>query len=196
MIPYTRVTIELPTTTGALGDIMQALGEKFPGIEIGEPKEGATAMVLLIPHTSGSLVSFNDAVAETSAAVTAFVGTLPTVAEQNEPTGDTNYVLINGWLCEKTTEHTCGTGPNGYYGQHEPGCGLIPHGLITELLSRPKPSEVRADRDDQWVTMLRASHQVASGLLTTLDLIADRQYDADDLLARLLPSTETFKEEK
>jgi hypothetical protein len=166
-----------------LGDIMQALGDRFPGIEMGEPKDGETTMVLLIPHLSNDLVAFDDAVDEAATAVTTFVETIPIVAEQEAPTDDTKYVIVNGWLCENVNEHTCGTGPDGHYGQHEPGCGLIPLGMVDELLLRPNPSHVRADRDDQWVTMLRASNQIASGLLTTLDLIAAGKHDTDDLLS-------------
>lgn len=34
--------------------------------------------------------------------------------------------IESGWLVEVVNHHTCGTGPNGYYGAHEPGCGSIP----------------------------------------------------------------------
>lgn len=34
--------------------------------------------------------------------------------------------IENGWLVEYVDKHTCGTGKNGYYGQHEPGCGTVP----------------------------------------------------------------------
>ena len=34
--------------------------------------------------------------------------------------------IENGWLVEVVDEHTCGTGEDGYYGQHEPGCGMVP----------------------------------------------------------------------
>lgn len=34
--------------------------------------------------------------------------------------------IENGWLVEYVDGHTCGTGENGYYGQHEPGCGTVP----------------------------------------------------------------------
>jgi hypothetical protein len=34
--------------------------------------------------------------------------------------------IENGWLVEYVSKHTCGTGPNGYYGAHEPGCGTVP----------------------------------------------------------------------
>ena len=35
-------------------------------------------------------------------------------------------IIENGWLVEVVDRHTCGTGPDGYYGAHEPGCGMIP----------------------------------------------------------------------
>lgn len=35
-------------------------------------------------------------------------------------------IVDSGWLVEEVDEHTCGTDPSGHYGQHEPGCGLIP----------------------------------------------------------------------
>lgn len=30
------------------------------------------------------------------------------------------------WLVQEVDRHTCGTGPGGHYGAHEPGCGLEP----------------------------------------------------------------------
>lgn len=34
--------------------------------------------------------------------------------------------VIGDWLVEETGNHTCGTGPDGHYGIHEPGCGYEP----------------------------------------------------------------------
>ena len=34
------------------------------------------------------------------------------------------HYIMDGWLVIDTGEHTCGTGPGGHYGAHEPGCGL------------------------------------------------------------------------
>lgn len=31
-----------------------------------------------------------------------------------------------GWVVERVGYHTCGTGRDGYYGAHEPGCGSVP----------------------------------------------------------------------
>jgi hypothetical protein len=43
------------------------------------------------------------------------------------PDGKTyRWAADSGWLVEQVDQHTCGTGPNGHYGHHEPGCGLIP----------------------------------------------------------------------
>lgn len=49
---------------------------------------------------------------------------------------DTEYAIENGWLIEVTGEHTCGTGPDGHYGVHEPGCGTTPLISIEELNKR------------------------------------------------------------
>ena len=34
--------------------------------------------------------------------------------------------VMGDWLVEETGKHTCGTGPDGHYGLHEPGCGYEP----------------------------------------------------------------------
>lgn len=34
--------------------------------------------------------------------------------------------VIGDYLVAATGEHTCGTGPDGHYGAHEPGCGYEP----------------------------------------------------------------------
>lgn len=59
----------------------------------------------------------------------------PTFDDPPEPT---EYVIENGWLCEVANEHTCGTAKDGYYGAHEPGCGLIPIADITPLIERER----------------------------------------------------------
>lgn len=41
------------------------------------------------------------------------------------------YAVENGWLVEVFDHHTCGAGD---YGQHEPGCGMIPVARIEDLL--------------------------------------------------------------
>ncbi len=57
----TRITVEYPTNMGVVAAIMQALHERFPGIEIGPEREGENAMVFLIPHDT---VRLDETVAE------------------------------------------------------------------------------------------------------------------------------------
>lgn len=47
-----------------------------------------------------------------------------------EPT----YAIDGGWLVEVVNEHTCGTAASGYYGAHEPGCGMVPVARVDDLL--------------------------------------------------------------
>ena len=42
-------------------------------------------------------------------------------AELGDPS---RHYIMDGWLVIDTGRHTCGTGPGGHYGTHEPGCGL------------------------------------------------------------------------
>mgnify|MGYP001161892120 CR=1 FL=1 len=42
-------------------------------------------------------------------------------AELGDPS---RHYIMDGWLVIDTGKHTCGTGPGGHYGAHEPGCGL------------------------------------------------------------------------
>lgn len=44
------------------------------------------------------------------------------------------YGVENGWLVEHVNEHTCGTGRDGYYGAHEPGCGTVPIAPVEQVL--------------------------------------------------------------
>jgi hypothetical protein len=37
-----------------------------------------------------------------------------------------DLTVMGDWLVEYAGEHTCGTGPGGHYGAHEPGCGYEP----------------------------------------------------------------------
>lgn len=46
------------------------------------------------------------------------------------------YAVENGWLVELVNEHTCGTAAGGYYGAHEPGCGMIPLARVEDLIAR------------------------------------------------------------
>lgn len=45
--------------------------------------------------------------------------------------------IVNDWLVESVGEHTCGTGPEGHYGAHEPGCGYVPLVNLAELDGYP-----------------------------------------------------------
>lgn len=42
--------------------------------------------------------------------------------------------IDSGWLVEEVDEHTCGTGRDGHYGAHEPGCGLVPVMTVAALV--------------------------------------------------------------
>ena len=49
--------------------------------------------------------------------------------------------IINGWLVEAVDDCTCGTGPGGYYGHHESGCGNYPLVRLDGLDGWPTPKE-------------------------------------------------------
>lgn len=52
-------------------------------------------------------------------------GWTPPAARCCDP--ETIETRIDGdWLVDVHQHHTCGTGPNGHYGAHEPGCGEVP----------------------------------------------------------------------
>ena len=54
--------------------------------------------------------------------------------EEREAVPEPTRLRIHGtWLACEVDEHTCGTGPDGYYGHHEPGCGLIPEVDLSTL---------------------------------------------------------------
>lgn len=46
--------------------------------------------------------------------------------------------IENGWLVEDVGEHTCGTGHDGHYGHHEPGCGTVPVTRLDDLPGWPQ----------------------------------------------------------
>jgi hypothetical protein len=56
-----------------------------------------------------------------------------------------NLKLFGDTVAEWTGEHTCGTGRDGYYGAHEPGCGWVPVGRID---LREHDAEVQASLAD------------------------------------------------
>jgi hypothetical protein len=51
----------------------------------------------------------------------------------SEPCCEGSLREAYGWLVEEHTHCTCGAGPNGYYGAHEQGCGLVP---LADLATR------------------------------------------------------------
>lgn len=62
-------------------------------------------------------------------------------------------VIDGGWLCEVANKHTCGTAASGYYGAHEPGCGLVPIADIRGLLAE-HDAQVRAEALDVCAALL------------------------------------------
>lgn len=57
--------------------------------------------------------------------------------------------IMNGWLVEMVGKHNCGTGPDGHYGAHEPGCGYEPHLNLAELEGWPGAERDAANEDRQ-----------------------------------------------
>lgn len=53
---------------------------------------------------------------------------------QNDEKAQPEYRIDGEWLVEVVNEHTCGTARGGYYGAHEPGCGMVPVGKVDDLL--------------------------------------------------------------
>ena len=51
------------------------------------------------------------------------------------PKPATEYAVMGDWLVESIGRHTCGTGPNGHYGHHEPGCGWEPIATIEDVFA-------------------------------------------------------------
>lgn len=74
------------------------------------------------------------------------------------------YVIANGWLCEAVNAHTCGTARGGYYGAHEPGCGLMPVARVDALLA-----EVEAGRALRERVSAHTDWHGVEGLLDRLD---------------------------
>ena len=66
---------------------------------------------------------------------------LPLSPPQGQPADPPRYTIEGRMLCEYVEHCTCGTGPGGYYGAHEPGCGLemlLPmEDVIAALDARP-----------------------------------------------------------
>lgn len=53
--------------------------------------------------------------------------------------------LEHGWIVEVANRHTCGAGENGYYGAHEPGCGLIPIFDVAAAIARENHAPLPLD---------------------------------------------------
>lgn len=73
-----------------------------------------------------------------------------------------NLKLFGDTVAEWTGEHTCGTGRDGYYGAHEPGCGWVPVGRIDlrehdadVLEAAAEAAAADADSDDHSETTMR-----------------------------------------
>lgn len=89
----------------------------------------------------------------------AFVeGYMARAAVPDAATEPKNLSIMNGWLVEMVGKHNCGTGPDGHYGAHEPGCGYEPHLNLAELEGWPG-----AERDAALaaVERVRAIHRNA-----------------------------------
>lgn len=53
--------------------------------------------------------------------------------------------IENGWLVDIVDHHTCGTGENGHYGLHEPGCGRVPVFDIAAAMIHSQDAALAAD---------------------------------------------------
>ncbi|WP_159795719.1 hypothetical protein [Puerhibacterium puerhi] len=72
------------------------------------------------------------------------------------------------WLVEVANEHTCGTGPHGHYGAHEPGCGLVPIQDLSQLDGFAELLE-RARADGARGALLSARAGLERAMLGTTD---------------------------
>lgn len=59
--------------------------------------------------------------------------TWPTEQAREAVTEPTRLRIEGTWLVQEVGRHTCGAGPGGHYGLHEPGCGLIPEVDLSTL---------------------------------------------------------------
>ena len=73
-------------------------------------------------------------------------------AELGDPS---RHYIMDGWLVIDTGRHTCGTGPGGHYGAHEPGCGLEQALRLDNLQGWPGDER---DRLAEQVERVRALH--------------------------------------
>lgn len=98
--------------------------------------------------------------------------------DEDTPAEPGRLRIEDGWLVREANHHTCGTGPDGYYGAHEPGCGLVPEVHLSTLPGWPSTEDdedtVRVPREA--IERLRASRlsnrhlvRAAHDLLDVLD---------------------------
>lgn len=85
------------------------------------------------------------------------------------------YGVENGWLFEYVNEHTCGTGRDGYFGAHEPGCGTVPIGKVDDILrDAAAVSGCRRDQQAAWDEGWLAANEQWSALIAWAIKSADR----------------------
>lgn len=119
---------EWPCVTRRLADALEA---RQPS----EDASGAISAVLnRLDELNNGGISY-EVYSELHDLVSAIPYAVPDAAtEAHDPK---NLSIMNGWLVECVGEHTCGTGPDGYYGAHEPGCGYEPLVNLSELPGYP-----------------------------------------------------------
>lgn len=67
-------------------------------------------------------------------------------ASQDSALNPDDMSIMNGYLVLSVNEHTCGTGPDGHYGAHEPGCGYEPLVNLAEIPGYPADAASAMDR--------------------------------------------------
>lgn len=87
-----------------------------------------------------------------------------------EPFSVEGMHIVSGWLVEPVGEHTCGAGPNGHYGAHEPGCGYEAVARLDDLPGWPGehassdiPSIVELDRQQALDSLIANAVAWANG---------------------------------
>lgn len=113
--------------------------------------------------------------------------TWPTEQAREAVREPTRLRIEGTWLVREVDEHTCGTGPGGHYGLHEPGCGLIPEVDLSTLpgwaaLVRAERAaalrEAEADYSHLYLTRGAAAKVVAA--VTCADLRARAEAEEAD----------------
>lgn len=62
------------------------------------------------------------------------------------------------WLAREVGYHTCGTAVGGYYGAHEPGCGLEPELDLSTLPGWRSEAEIKAEALREAADGIQALH--------------------------------------